>query len=52
VSINGERIFKPIQLPSPDIRYTTKKYKRGLDYEIYDIDYTDAELDFKGYIFS
>jgi hypothetical protein len=36
VSINGERIFKPIQLPSPDIRYTTKKYKRGLDYEIYE----------------
>lgn len=51
VSINGERLLKPIQLPSPDIKYT-KKYKRGLDYEIYNIEYSDAGLEFRGYIFS
>jgi hypothetical protein len=33
VSINGERIFESIQLQPPDIKYTTKKYKRGLDYK-------------------
>ena len=49
--MNGERLLKPLLLPSPDIRYT-RKYKKGLDYEIYDIDYSDDDLEFSGYIFS
>lgn len=52
VTINDEQLVKPLLLPSPDIRYTKKKYKRGLDYEIYDIDYSDDDLEFRGYIFS
>ena len=51
VSINNEQLFKPIVLPSPDIKYV-KKYKRGLDYEIYPIEHSDSDLEFRGYIFS
>jgi len=51
VTVNGEQLLKPLLLPSPDIRYT-KKYKKGLDYEIYDVNYSDDDLEFSGYIFS
>jgi hypothetical protein len=51
VSLNGEALLKPVVLPSADIKYA-KKYKRGLDYEIYPIEHSDADLDFRGYIFS
>lgn len=54
VSINNEPLLKPILLPSPDIKYvkSVKKYKRGLDYEIYPIEHSDPDLEFRGYIFS
>jgi hypothetical protein len=51
VFLNGQKLFKPILLPSPDIK-VARKYKRGLDYQIYPIDYSDNELEFRGYIFS
>jgi hypothetical protein len=51
VFVNGEKLFKPILLPSPDIKHT-RKYKRALDYEIYPIVHSDGELEFSGYIFS
>jgi len=51
VSINNEQVLKPVVLPSADIKYT-RQYKRGIDYEIYPIDYSDNELEFHGYIFS
>jgi Histidine kinase-, DNA gyrase B-, and HSP90-like ATPase len=51
VTVNNEPLFKPIVLPSPDIKYTAK-YKRGTDYEIYPIEHSDNELEFRGYIFS
>jgi Histidine kinase-, DNA gyrase B-, and HSP90-like ATPase len=51
VFVNNEQLFKPIVLPSADIKYTAK-YKRGIDYEIYPIEHSDDDLEFKGYIFS
>jgi hypothetical protein len=51
VAFNNEPLFKPIVLPSPDIKYTAK-YKRGTDYEIYPIEHADNDLVFSGYIFS
>jgi hypothetical protein len=38
-------------LPSADIKFT-QKYRRGLEYEVYPIDHSDTELEFRGYIFS
>jgi hypothetical protein len=51
VTVNSEPLFKPIVLPSPDIKHTAK-YKRGTDYEIYPIEHSDDDLEFRGYIFS
>lgn len=51
VYFNGDKLFKPILLPSPDIKHTGK-YRRHLDYEIYPVDYSDDDLEFSGYIFS
>jgi hypothetical protein len=51
VYVNGDKLFKPVLLPSPDIRHT-RKYVRGLDYEIYEVAYNDGDLEFAGYIFS
>jgi hypothetical protein len=51
VSVNGDKLFKPLHLPSPNIQYT-RKYKRGLDYEIYRVEHADDDLEFRGYIFS
>ncbi len=51
VYVNGDKLFKPVLLPSPDIKHT-RKYKRGLDYEIYEVAHKDADLEFEGYIFS
>jgi hypothetical protein len=51
VSVNNEELFKPVLLPSPDIKHTAK-YKRGIDYEVYPIQHSDNELEFRGYIFS
>jgi hypothetical protein len=51
VAVNNEPLFKPIVLPSADIKHTAK-YKRGTDYEIYPIEHSDNELEFRGYIFS
>lgn len=51
VFVNNEQLFKPIVLPSADIKYTAK-YKRGIDYEIYPVEYSDPDLEFRGYIFS
>jgi hypothetical protein len=51
VSINNEQLLKPLVLPSADIKYT-RKYKRGTDYEIYPVDYSDSDLEFRGYVFS
>lgn len=51
VQVNGEKLFKPILLPSADIKYTGK-YKRGLDYEIYPVQHSDENLEFAGYVFS
>ncbi|MCU1284108.1 MAG: hypothetical protein JWO13_458 [Acidobacteriales bacterium] len=53
VSVNGQKLLKPLQLPSADVRYSAqKKYKRGLDYEIYPVEHSDSTLEFRGYIFS
>jgi hypothetical protein len=51
VSLNNEQLFKPVVLPSADIKYT-QKYKRGLHYEIYPVEHVDSDLEFRGYIFS
>lgn len=51
VYVNGEKLFRPILLPSPDIKHT-RRYKRGLDYEIYPVEYSDDNLEFAGYVFS
>jgi hypothetical protein len=51
VHVNGDKLFKPVLLPSPDIKHT-RKYVRGLDYEIYEVSHKDDDLEFAGYIFS
>jgi hypothetical protein len=51
VYVNGDKLFKPVVLPSPDIKHT-RKYVRGLDYEIYEVSHNDEDLEFAGYIFS
>ena len=51
VFVNGDQLLKPVVLPSSDIKYT-RKYKRGVEYEIYPLDYADNDLAFRGYIFS
>lgn len=51
VSINTDPLLKPVVLPSADIKFT-RQYKRSIDYEIYPIDHSDSDLEFRGYIFS
>jgi len=51
VTINNEQLLKPIVLPSADIKYP-REYRRGIDYEIYPVDYADNDLEFRGYVFS
>jgi hypothetical protein len=51
VYLNAEKLFKPILLPSPDIKHQ-QKYERGTDYEIYPVQHSDDDLEFYGYIFS
>jgi len=51
VYVNGDKLFKPVLLPSADIKHS-RKYKRGLDYEIYEVAHSDDDLEFAGYVFS